>query len=134
MKKQSIIQVFWVLLVSLLLVSLLLMFTSCGNPLGEREYLEDIYIDIPDTDCRLLIKEWNYLLGSGEEVYFVSPSEKEPRLLGKLTGGDDGYCPFNDGKYKVEFSDGSVRIFWCFNGSDTCYCRSERFVLPEIPD
>ena len=46
MKKQSIIQVFLFLLMSLLLVSVLLVFTSCGNPLGEREYLEDIYIDM----------------------------------------------------------------------------------------
>ena len=128
MKKQNVTQVLLVLLMSLLLV-----LTSCGNPLGEREYLEDIYVDIPDTECQLLIKEWRYLLGSGEEVYFVSPSEKEPRLLGTLTGGDDGYCPFNNGKYEIEFSDGSVRFSWSFDGSDT-YSRSERFDLPEIPD
>ena len=133
MKKQSIIQVFWILLMSLLLVSMLLMFTSCGNPLGEREYLEDIYIDIPDTDCRLLIKEWRYLLGSGEDVYFVSPSEKEPRLLGKLTGGDDGYCPFNDGKYNVSFAGDRVTFSWSFNGSDT-YSKTESFTLPNNSD
>ena len=112
-----------------LLFTALFAAVSCGSPLGEREYLEDLYVDIPDTEYRLLIKEWSYLLGSGEDVYFVASPDEEPVLLGKLTGGDDGYCPFHDGKYAVEYADGAVTLSWSFTGSDT-YSRSERFELP----
>ena len=118
------------LFIFLVLLCSFIALTSCSNPLGEREYLEDLYIDIPGTEHQLLIKEWRYLLGSGEEVYFVSSSDKKPKLLGNLTGGDDGYCPFNDGKYEISYSEGVISLSWSFDGSDN-YTRSKSFVLPE---
>ena len=118
------------LIIFLVLLCSFITLTSCSNPLGEREYLADLYIDLPGTEHQLLIKEWRYLLGSGEEVYFVSSSAKKPQLLGKLTGGDDGYCPFNDGKYEISCSEGVLSLSWSFDGSDN-YTRSESFVLPE---
>ena len=117
----------------ILLLNLLFLLASCVNPLGEREYAEDLYISIPDSDCQILIKEWNYLLGSGEEVYFVRPSDKHPQLLGTMSGGDDGYLPFANGKYAVHFSEGTVTFSWSFNGGDS-YTRSESFILPEVSD
>ena len=115
-------------LVCLLIFSLLIL-SSCSNPLGSREYYEDLYVDVPDTSYQLVIKEWNYLLGSGADVYFVDPTNQDLLFLGNLSGGDDGYCPFKDGKYSIEYMYGYVKISWSFTGSDT-YSRSERFELP----
>jgi hypothetical protein len=114
--------------VSLILAFVFLM-AACSNPLGEKEYMDDIYINIPDSEDKILIKEWRYLLGSGEEVYYVLSGGEKKQLLGNLTGGDDGYCPFADGKYKVTFEDGKVNFSWSFTGSDE-YTRSDSFALP----
>ena len=116
-----------------LLLLLALALVSCQNPLGDREYMEDLYIEIPDSANKLLIREWTYLLGSGAEVYWVSSDEEKTVLLGKLTGGDDGYCPFNDGKYNVSFAGDRVTFSWSFNGSDT-YSKTESFTLPNNSD
>ena len=116
-----------------LLLLLALAFVSCQNPLGDREYMEDLYIEIPDSANKLLIREWTYLLGSGAEVYWVSSDEEKTVLLGKLTGGDDGYCPFNDGKYNVSFAGDRVTFSWSFDGSDT-YSKTESFTLPNNSD
>ena len=103
---------------------------SVIEPWGEREYLPDLYVEVPDTEYVLLIKEWRYLLGSGEDVYLVSPSGKKPKLLGKLTGGNDGYCPFADGKYEVRYEDSEVHLSWAFNAGAVPN-RSKSFTLPE---
>ncbi|MBQ9161714.1 MAG: hypothetical protein IJX74_00420 [Clostridia bacterium] len=110
--------------------SFVFLLCACSDPLGEKEYMEDIYINIPDSRDKILIKEWRYLLGSGEDVYFVSSGTGEKQLLGRLTGGDDGYCPFADGKYKVSFAAGEVEFFWSFNGGEE-YTKSKSFVLPK---
>ncbi len=104
--------------------------SSCTNPLGNRDYNEDLYIDIPDTQDRLLIKEWQYLLGSGAEVYFVSSVNGEAYFLGNIQGGDDGYCPFKDGKYEVSYTEGVVNLSWSFDGSEI-YTKNQSFILPD---
>ncbi len=93
-----------------------------------REYLDDLYVDIPDTESQLLIKEWRFLLGSGTEVYYISSAGAKAQFLGKTTGGDDGYCPFHDGKYSISYSEGVVTLSWAFQGRE--YNRSESFTLP----
>ena len=103
--------------------------SSCSEPLGEREYLDDLYVSIPDTEHQLLIKEWRYLLGSGAEVYFVEDSDIKPVHLGNISGGDDGYCPFENGKYNITYNEGVVTLSWSFDGSDN-YSKSESFTLP----
>ena len=103
---------------------------SVIEPVGGREYLPDLYVEVPDTEYVLLIKEWRYLQGSGEEVYLVSPSGEKTTLLGKLTGGDDGYCPFADGKYEVRYEDGAVLLSWSFNGKPEL-TRSKSLSLPD---
>ena len=57
--------------VILLTVSLLLAVLWACDDSFSREYLDDLYIDIPDTESQLLIKEWRFLLGSGAEVYYI---------------------------------------------------------------
>ena len=119
-----------ILLAIILIICILL--PSCSEPLGGREYMDDLYIDIPDTEYQLLIKEWRYLLGSGAEVYLVEDANKKPTHLGDITGGDDGFCPFQSGKYNITYDDGTVTLCWSFDGSDE-YNKSESFILPSVP-
>jgi len=114
----------------LLILSTTISLFSCGNPTGDREYMPDLYIDIPNTQSQLLIKEWTYLLGSGEEVYFVVEKGAEPQYVGNLSGGDDGYCPFYNGKYNVDFADGQVTLSWSNNGKEP-YAKRTAFILPK---
>lgn len=81
-----------------------------------RDYLPPLVVDVPDSDVKLLIKEWSLLLGSGGEVYQIDGNKEI--YLGTVGGGDDGYCPFNDGKYEiVNNNDGTVTLRWAFGGS-----------------
>ncbi len=75
------------------------------------------------------------LAACSDSTYEPVPSTDEEKtvLLGKLTGGDDGYCPFNDGKYKVSFAGDRVTFSWSFDGSDT-YSKTEGFTLPQNSD
>lgn len=119
----------YLILVITLIISICVLLASCFNPLGEREYLDDLYIDIPDTEYQLLIKEWQYLLGSGAEVYFVDDANKKTIHLGNTSGGDDGFCPFQSGKYSIAYNEGTVTLCWSLNGSEN-YTQSESFILP----
>lgn len=114
----------------LLTVTLLLAVSWACDDSFSREYLDDLYIDIPDTESQLLIKEWRFLLGSGAEVYYIPSAGAKAQFLGKTTGGDDGYCPFHDGKYSISYSEGVVTLSWVFQGSEDAYNRSESFPLP----
>ena len=107
-----------------------MLISACTNPLGEKDYLDDLYVKIPSTDSEILIKEWQYLFANGAEAYYVSPEGKKLKLPGELSGGDDGYCPFRDGKYSIEYNSGNVTVRWSFDGSDD-YSRSKSFVLDE---
>ena len=93
----------------------------------EREYLEDLYIPLQDESEKLIIKEWGWLMGSGEDVYYQKDDDK-PIYLGDLTGGDDGYCPFADGKYEIIQDGRSVTIKWSFRGD---LWKDMTFELPE---
>jgi hypothetical protein len=115
-------------LIFAIILAICILLPSCSNPLGEREYLDDLYIDVPNTDYQLLIKEWRYLLGSGSEVYLVESSDAKPVHLGNISGGDDGYCPFENGKYTIAYNEGVVTLSWSFDGSDN-YTKSESFAL-----
>jgi len=114
----------------LLTVSLLLAGSWACDDSFSREYPDDLYIDIPDTESQLLIKEWRFLLGSGAEVCYIPSAGAKAQFLGKTTGGDDGYCPFHDGKYSISYSEGVVTLSWAFQGSEDAYNRSESFPLP----
>ncbi len=111
------------------LLSVVLCLSSCGGLFGEKDYQEDLYIDVPGTADRILIKEWQYLLGSGQEIYYCVPDEK-PVLLGRLSGSDDGYCAFADERYEVTFAEGEVVFRWAtYPGGPLD--RTDSFVLPQ---
>ena len=108
----------------------LLAFCGCDSEGDfEREYYDDIYITLQDESEKLIIKEWSFLLGSGSEVYYQK-SDDDPILLGKTTGGNDGFCPFKEGLYEITQDGRSVTVKWCFNPSMSIL-RSETFELPK---
>ena len=116
-------------LISVFCCLLVLIGVGCDS---EREYYDDIHITLQDASEKLIIKEWSFLLGSGAEVYYQRNNEK-PILLGKTTGGDDGFCPFKEGLYKIVQDGRLVRVKWCFNPSDKDMSnwQSKTFELPK---
>ena len=92
-------------------MSCLLILFIFGGCTSEREYNDDIRIQLETQPAEIIIREWSYLLGSGAEVYYKD-DDKEI-LLGDLLGGDDGFCPFKEGLYSVTVADGNVTIEWC---------------------
>ncbi len=88
-------------------LSLLLILCSCGF---DREYNEDIVIQSAEHDAEIVIKEWSFLLGSGAEIYYRVDTEET--LLGKLQGGDNGFCPFKEGMYNVSFNGDEITVEW----------------------
>lgn len=115
-------------------IALLLMITCALGLVGcnsaEREYYDDIVIDLQDSSEKIIIKEWSYLQGSGAEVYYTK-GDAEPILLGKTTGGDDGFCPFKEGLYEITQDGNSVTVKWSFNPSDKSTWRSKTFALQQ---
>lgn len=101
---------------------------GCGS---EREYFADIRIPLETDKEEIIIKEWAFLLGSGAEIYY-SDGDKEV-LMGKLSGADDGFCPFKEGLYEVTVEDDKVIIKWSKNGSDDSNVWHEDvFELPSV--
>lgn len=96
----------------------------------EREYHADLVIALQDPSEQLHIKEWSFLQGSGAEIYYQKDGA-ELVLLGRTTGGDDGFCPFQEGLYEVTQDGGALTVRWCFQPSDKdkSHWNSERFDL-----
>lgn len=92
-------------------VSCLIIFIIFGGCASEREYYDDIHVQLETHQAEIIIKEWSYLLGSGAEVYYKQ-DDKEI-LLGNLLGGDDGFCPFKEGLYCVDVDGNNLTIEWC---------------------
>ena len=113
---------------------LVLCLLCCCDEL-KREYKEDIIYTLNDCEDSIIIKEWCFLLGSGAEIYYKE-SGKEPVLIGKTTGGDNGYCPFEDGQYSITQIGNSICVSWCFRPSNynNAVWRTETFLLPEDTD
>lgn len=86
----------------------MLVFSGCDNG---REYYEDIHIPLETRQAEIIIREWSFLLGSGEEVYYKDG--KKTILLGRLSGADDGFCPFKEGLYSVTVDESKLTIKWC---------------------
>ena len=101
-------------------------FCSCGS-VSNREYYDDIVIELQDREGVLVIKEWEFLLGSGAEIYYRYKDQKTI-LLGKTVGGDDGYCPFKNGNYEITQNADSVDI--SLSGSDLDKRTPYSFDLP----
>ena len=76
----------------------------------QRGYHEDICIPLETHEGEIIIREWTFLLGSGAEIYYKIDG-KEIKL-GQLPGGDDGYCPFQAGRYSVTVDGNILTIEW----------------------
>ena len=120
-------------LLILLLIAVLCF--SCGCEKFSREYKEDIIFALEGEDETLIIKEWSFLLGSGAELYYQKSGE-QPILIGRTTGGDNGYCPFADGQYEITQDANSICVSWCFRPSNynNAVWHTETFLLPEDKD
>ena len=97
----------------------------------EREYHADLVIALQDPSEQLVIKEWSFLQGSGAEVYYQKDGT-DLVLLGKTTGGDDGFCPFQEGLYEVTQDGIALTVRWCFHPADKdkTHWHSKTFDLP----
>ncbi len=110
----------------LLLLGLILLSVGCDT--SNREYHQDIVLDLESRDGELVIREWRYLLGSGAEIYYSSHGKTV--LLGSTTGGDNGYCPFAEGTYSIAEDGDTVTVKWLFrSGSDRW--KEAQFALPD---
>ena len=119
------------IILSVIVVLGALMFLFKDHLFLGRDYEEDLYIDVPGTEYQILVKEWSFLMGVGQEVYFVEDSWwKRDTKLGQLNGGGDGYLPFANGDYKIEYEDGVVTLSCKKNSKDDKYSISESFELP----
>ena len=88
-----------------------------------RVYSEDLVIDSPDGNHRLLIREWETIGGTGAEIYAINP--ELPMWLNQLTKkergktiADDCCLPFSTGKYDLAWSEDSVTIRY-FSGRNS---------------
>lgn len=109
-------------IVILLLAAILL--SGCKST--GREYFADISVPLEHGSAEIVIKEWQFLLGSGAEIYYKQGDDLT--LLGTTTGGDDGYCPFAAGKYTVALEDNALLIRWHFGGD---VWKEAQFSLPD---
>ena len=96
-----------------MLLFLALMASITGCTTLDRDYLDDIVIELDEQDAEIIIREWQFLLGSGAEIYYRKNGKME--MLGQTSGGDDGYCPFADGRYAVTLDGSTLLVRWYFN-------------------
>lgn len=112
-------------------IMILLTFSGCSL----RAYRPDICIPLEGQVGEIVIREWSFLLGSGAEIYYrVGFVELE---LGQLPGGDDGYCPFEAGRYAVYMDGNQVTIKWDHFTSysdDEKFWDTKTFEIPEFKD
>lgn len=94
----------------------------------EREYLDDIHIPLETQEGEIIIREWQFLLGSGAEIYYKVYGKEV--LLGQLPGGDDGFCPFKEGLYSVAVEDNKLTIEWDGYPSISRPVDKETFEIP----
>lgn len=116
-----------VVTIILLIFAAMVIIDACSP---KRDYYDDIRIPAEEYGGEIVIKEWSYLLGSGADVYFKRDGGKEV-LLGKLSGGDNGYCPFRDGKYTANIENGVLTLEWCkFSDNNDKPWEKKSFELP----
>ncbi len=112
---------------------MLFLLSSCKkDSFWDRTYLDDLHVPLETRDAEIIIREWHWLMGSGEEVYYKYGGEEI--LLGTLHGGDDGFCPFNAGIYSVTEDGDNLIIEWPLHAdTERASWYKEVFELPAIP-
>ena len=116
-----------ILLFVLTAILMLSILSGCGYT--GRDYKDDICILLEDRDAVIIVREWSFLLGSGAEIYYEKNGKTTQ--LGQTSGGDDGYCPIEDGKWSYSIEGNTLIIKWAFRGSDEKENWKEQvFTLP----
>lgn len=64
----------------------------------KKIYQDDICIDLPDSETKIVIKEWSRLQHTGADVYFVQ-NENEQYL--EMIYREGNWLPFANGKYEI---------------------------------
>ena len=114
-------------LIVLLLLAVVILLPGCSH--DDREFLADISVPLENGSAEIVIKEWRWLLGSGAEIYYQKNDTLT--LLGETTGGDDGYCPFEAGKFTLNVEGSELVVRWSFRGNDPeDSWRENRFAIP----
>lgn len=118
----------WLILIVLfVLVAIIAVVGICNR--DQREFLSEITVPLEGASAQIVIKEWRWLSGSGAEIYYQKDGKQT--LIGKTTGGDDGFCPFAAGKYTIKAEENELVIRWAFRGSTPeDKWRENRFPLP----
>lgn len=115
------------IIVYILVIAGIILLVGCGEL--EKDYRQDICVQLNGRNAEIVIKEWSFLQGSGAEIYCRQNGKMT--LLGKTTGGDDGYCPFEHGKYSISVDEETLHIRWAFRSSDLEKdWREATFALP----
>lgn len=108
-------------------ISIFPLLGACAN--SERDYHEDVCVQLSDRNAEIVIREWEFLLGSGAEIYYRQNGKTT--LLGQISARDGTYCPFQDGKYSIAVDGNTLLIKWAFRYSDPeNEWREESFALP----
>ncbi len=129
MKKKCSIKLAWIIVAILLVIPLLffgilVIYQEYRDmpQLFERNYREDVYIDVPDSDLTLVVKQWYWLHGGGVEFYYVKERKilKDKYIdLGQDTL-DSAYYPFETGEYEViNNQNGTFTVRWNKHPSNT---------------
>lgn len=74
------------------------------------EFHEKKYIDIPQSESKLIIEEYDFIFRSGAYISTVD-KYKTQSYIGSIET-KYGFRPFNKNQYRVEFRDGGVNIEW----------------------
>lgn len=105
--------IFAFLAIALICFMVVCFVTLLNNPLGEREYFPEISIPV-ENGGEFVIKEWEYLSKCGVEFYYRKDGKMTK--LGQTNGSiQEGFYPFSEGLYNVEFENGTVVVKWCYN-------------------
>ncbi len=113
----------------IIFLALLLIFTFSSCSLTyENEYKEDIKISIPNQENFIVIKEWNLLLSGGADIYYET-NDGIQTLLGTTDGTDDGYTPFTNGEYTIEFKDNEITLSYDYGNLENTI-KTNTFKLP----
>ncbi len=122
------------LLIKLISLILILLLSSCANtePPDPRDntyrnYEQDQKIQTPLDNTYIIIKEWSLLLSGGADIYFQDKDGNQT-YLGETSGADDGYKPFKNNKYTIEFNNENIIISYDF-GSGGVW-KTNTFTLP----
>lgn len=113
-------------LILLLLLAMLIVLSGCSS--DTRDYRPDLVVPLADYPGQIVIKEWQFLLGSGAEIYYQLDGKLTQ--LGNIAGGDDGYCAFADGKYSLQTEGNTLTVRWVFRSDAGDVWREEQFTLP----